>query len=140
MKYSMRTINNAVFNVISWIIPIIFSLVFLPYIVHKIGDEEYGILTLILTVIGYFSILDLGLENAVIKYVAEYNAEGNTKKTNDVIQTTFLIYIFLGLFGGVILFSISGILVKYFLKIPPELISDAYTAFCLGAIGLLSLF
>ena len=44
-------------------------------VVETLGDSSYGIYALVGTVIGYFALLDLGLGNAVVKYVAEYSGQ-----------------------------------------------------------------
>ena len=135
MNLAHRTIKNALFNTLGWVLPLGLQFLLLPYIVGKLGTDAYGILTLVLTVIGYFALLDLGLENAIIKYVAEYNAEGNAAKINEVIGVTLLIFLFLGVVGGLAILTIAKPLTTKFLKIPPELISVAYLAFSLASAG-----
>jgi len=137
MKLANRTVNNALFNTLGWGLSLVLNFFLLPYIVTKLGTASYGILTLVLTVIGYFAVLDLGLGNAVIKYVAEYSATKDTKKINEVIGTTLLILILLGLFGGLVILAVSDSLVHSLLKIPPELVPAAYNCFRIGAAGFL---
>jgi O-antigen/teichoic acid export membrane protein len=45
-----------------------------------LGDEEYGLYTLIGAFVGYLSILELGLNNAIIRHVAKYKVEKNKQK------------------------------------------------------------
>jgi O-antigen/teichoic acid export membrane protein len=135
MKLAHRTIHNAIFNAMGWILPMVLVFLLTPYIVHKMGTDVYGILMLIMTIVGYFTLLDLGLGHAVIKYVAEYNAENSQDKINDVIGATLLIFLILGLIGGVALISIAKLLVTQFLKIPPDHIGLAHHAFCIGSAG-----
>lgn len=133
-----RTVANAIFNTMSWVIPIGLSFIILPYIVSQLGTESYGILTLVLTVIGYLSILDLGLGNAVIKYVAEYNAKGDVEKMNEVIGSVLLVLFILSLAGSGGLLLVADPLATSVLKIPAHLVPVAYAAFCLGALGFFS--
>jgi len=137
MKLAHRTLNNALFNTLGWVSSLVLSFIFLPYIVRRLGVDAYGILTLVLTVIGYFAVLDLGLGNAVIKYVAEYSAREDSEKINEVIGATILVLSLLGLLGGLAIFSIAGLLVTNFLKIPQELHAAAYLSFCVGSAGFL---
>lgn len=135
MNLAQRTINNAIFNTLSWVFPIGLSFLVLPYIVHRLGADIYGIFAVITSVVGYFALLDMGLGSAVIKYVAEYNASGNAEKVNEVIGVTLLIFLIFGVAGGILILCLAEIMVAHFLKIPPDLIRVAYGAFCISAGG-----
>lgn len=111
------------------------NFLFLPYIVHKLGPDSYGILTLVWTVTGYFAFLDLGLGNAIIKFVAEFHSKGNSERVNEVIGATLLIVSTLGIIGGVILLLFAKTLVTKVLKVPPDFFSVAYWAFSISSVG-----
>lgn len=66
------------------------GLLLAPYTIHKIGDEAYGVWTIILAVIDYFGLMDLGFRSATVKYTAHYRATGETAKLNEVINTAVL--------------------------------------------------
>lgn len=135
MNFAQRTINNAIFNALSWIFPLGLSFLVLPYIVHRLGADVYGIFAVITSVVGYFALLDMGLGTAVIKYVAEYNGEGRPEKVNEVIGVTLLIFLIFGVVGGILILSISTFMVAKFLKMPPDLIGIAHGALCISAGG-----
>ncbi|GBC63752.1 flippase [Desulfonema ishimotonii] len=137
MKPKYQILHNAIFNTLSWVFSIVINFAFLPYIVHKLGAEAYGVLVLILSIIGYFAIMDLNLGQAIIKYVAEYNGKNKKKKVNEIIRVTIFLYLILGLAGSLIIFSLSHIIVDQFLKIRPEMLPDAHFATSIGAAGFL---
>ena len=56
------------------------AIVLQPYIIRKLGDVGYGIWVLVLGLIDYYWLLDLGFRSATIKYSAEYRATGETGK------------------------------------------------------------
>ncbi len=141
MSLAHRTINNAVYNTLGWLVPIGLSLLLVPYIVSKMGAEAYGLLALVLTVVGYFALLDLGLGTAVIKYVAEYAARDDRERVNEVIGTILAIFLIAGTIGGLAVFILSEPLATRVLKISPELTPVAILIFRIGSAGLfLSLF
>lgn len=80
------------------------GLVLTPFMIQKLGDSEYGLYTLIGSLVGYISVLDFGLNNTIIRFVAKYRALKDTKGEQNFLATTMLIY-------GVIatLISITGI-------------------------------
>jgi O-antigen/teichoic acid export membrane protein len=135
MKIGERTINNAVFNAGSSIIPLVLSFIFWPYIVEALGDSSYGIFALVGTVIGYFALLDFGLGDAVVKYVAEYSGKKDAKRTGEVIGTALSVFMAAGLIGVLLILSIARVLAARLLKIPPDLVEVAYHSFCAAAIG-----
>lgn len=134
MKIGERTVNNALFNTVSGLIPLLLSFLFWPYIVESLGDSSYGIFALVSTVIGYFSLLDLGLGNAVVKYVAEYAGQ-DREQTEEVIGVALSIFLVAGLVGILIILSIARVLATEVMKVPPELVDAAYHAFCAASLG-----
>jgi O-antigen/teichoic acid export membrane protein len=134
MKIGERTVNNALFNAVSGIIPLILSFIFWPYIVDQLGDASYGIFALVNTVIGYFSLLDLGLGNAVVKYVAQYSGS-DRERMAEVVGVALSVFLAAGLIGVLIILSIARALAARWLKVPPELVDAAYQAFCAASLG-----
>ena len=134
MKIGERTVNNALFNAVSGMIPLVLSFVFWPYIVDTLGDSSYGIYALVSTVIGYFSLLDLGLGNAVVKYVAEYSGK-DRRHTEEVVGVALSVFLAAGVIGILIILSIARVLATSILKIPAELVDTAYQAFCAASLG-----
>src|SRR5690242_8472326 len=96
----VRVLNNAVFNTLPWAVSATLGVVFTPYIVHGFGAEAYGVLAIVLSVVGYLSFLDLNLGEAVVKYVAEYKGEESLEKVTDVIGTSISLFLAIGITGG----------------------------------------
>ena len=137
MSLAYRTINNSLFNFLGWLWPIGLSLLATPYIVHHLGKDAYGILALVIAVLGYFALLDLGLSTATVKYIAEYHAVGNQKMLQKVISSNLLIFIVIGIGGGTLLAGVTPFLVNNVLRVPPSLADVAEFAFYIGAVGFL---
>ena len=77
----------------------IVGLVYTPYMLRMMGQSEYGLYSLVASVVAYLTILDLGFGNAIIRYTAKFRAEGKIHEQ----------YSMFGMF--IILYSIIGILV-----------------------------
>lgn len=73
------------------------GLIITPFIITNIGNSEYGLYVLIGGIIGYFSSLDLGLNNTVIRYVSKYLAENDKKGEDKFISTIMMIYFFISM-------------------------------------------
>lgn len=89
---------GAVLSYISIFISIIIALVYTPIMIRLLGQSEFGLYSLIGSLAAYFSVLDLGLGNAIVRYTARNRAKGD-KEFESRLNGTFLM-----------LFSIIGIL------------------------------
>ena len=90
-----------------------------PYIIKMLGSSEYGLYTLIGAFVGYLSILDLGLNNAIVRYVAQYRSQGDKKGQENFLGTSLLIYFFIGIIIGC-----AGLLMYYNIE---SLFADSLT-------------
>lgn len=80
------------------------GIVITPFIIRMLGDAEYGLFTLIGAFVGYLSILDLGLTNAVVRFVAQYRAQGDDKGQENFLAISLIIYSLISL--AVVLFGL----------------------------------
>ncbi len=72
------------------------ALVMTPFLIHHLGDNGYGIITLVSGLVGYSGVLYLGLGAAIIKYVAEHHARGDQGQLNATVSTIFTVYLVVG--------------------------------------------
>jgi O-antigen/teichoic acid export membrane protein len=63
-----------------------------PYIVHRLGDEAFGIWVLIFSITGYYGLFDLGIRSSVVRYVAKYVATDERDELNGLINTAIFSY------------------------------------------------
>lgn len=66
-----RLARNGVFNIIGQGVPLLAAFFAIPRLIHGLGTDRFGVLTLVWMVIGYFSLFDLGLGRALTQVVAE---------------------------------------------------------------------
>lgn len=52
------------------------TMLYTPYLIRTLGQSEYGIYTLVLSVSAYLVLLDLGVGNSIVRYVSKYRANG----------------------------------------------------------------
>ena len=100
-----KIITSTLINMVNLAFRFIISFAMTPIILNRIGTDQYGIWVFlgIFSISGYFSLLDMGMQGAAIKYVAEYHAKGDIKSLNDVINTVIFFFLSVGLIGGGIL-------------------------------------
>lgn len=71
------------------------SLIFTPILIALLGQKEYGLYSLMIVIVGYLSILDLGLGNAIIRYIARNRAAAD--KTLEASLNGFFLRLFIGI-------------------------------------------
>lgn len=68
-----------------------------PFILHRLGDENYGLYVLVGAIIGQGALLDFGIAPALIKYVAEHSAKRDHERMRSLIATVQVLYCSIGL-------------------------------------------
>lgn len=113
----MLTLNQlkkgAILSYLSMFASILVVLLYTPIMIRLLGQSEYGLYAMIGSLIAYFSVLDLGLGNAIVRYTSRNRAVGD-KQIEAKLNGMFLIlYLIIGiltiLIGAIIYFYIDDI-------------------------------
>jgi O-antigen/teichoic acid export membrane protein len=128
--------RNTLFNLIGQGLPLVVAIVTIPFIIHGLGVERFGLLSLAWVVLGYFAIFDLGLGRATTKFVAEALGKGEEDQVPRLVWTAVTIQALFGLLGAIVLASLTPLLVERILNIPPELIKEAKDTFYLLSLSI----
>jgi O-antigen/teichoic acid export membrane protein len=132
---SYNFLKNSAFTTLGWLVPILVNFITVPIIVHNLGYDAYGVWVLVMAVMGYFALLDLGVAKGGIKFLAEANARGDISTANQVVSIGLVFYCAIGLVGGVgIALSVDTFLLD-FIKTPEALKPTARIVFYLAAFG-----
>lgn len=135
MKLSLLRINS-LWNLLGSIIPMLLGLVTIPYLLVNVGVEKFGILTLIWTLIGYFSLFDFGIGRALTIQVSYNLSEGTADKLPRIIKTgVFLMFLF-GILGGVLLALTSNQLGYNWLNVNSSIQETTYYSLLIASIGI----
>lgn len=130
---------NSFFNSGKQVAAIIVAFVVSPIIVHSLGDEQYGLWSLIVSITGYYSFLELGVAGAVVKFVSHFTAQHDLDRAKGIFTTASL---FFAAVGAVVF--LSSIAVAYYFdswfEVPAESSPDIFfIVVALGASTALSL-
>jgi O-antigen/teichoic acid export membrane protein len=110
------------------------SLVLPPFLVHRMPPAEYSAWVLILQLSGYVGLLDLGLQTAIGKFIAEYDSQGDHQASHHVVSTSFTILCVAGIVACLVVCCMVWGVPRLFPGLPPELISQVRIA--LFAVGI----
>ena len=105
MNKSTQRKSGVILSYVSIIASTLVQLLYTPFLTKMLGQSEYGLYSLIASIIGYLTVLDLGFGNAIIVYTAKYRANNEyekEKKMQGMFKVIFciLIRITMGDMGG----------------------------------------
>jgi O-antigen/teichoic acid export membrane protein len=87
-----------------------------PVIIKALGNYDYGIWEIVVSLLGYMGLLDIGMRPAVTRYVAKYNAQNNKEALDSLYTTTVTFNCCVGL--------ISCSILIFWAFFNPEVISE----------------
>ncbi len=83
---------GAILSYLTLILNSVIALVYTPFMTFKLGQAEYGLYSLVASIISTLTVLDLGFGNAVIRYTAKYKAENKKDELNKMFGMFFVIF------------------------------------------------
>jgi O-antigen/teichoic acid export membrane protein len=103
---SRSLLHSAFWSLSGTVVPMLAALAAVPWLMHTLGQERLGILSLVWVVVGYFSFLDMGLGRAVTVAVAALRANSAATVHTDeahVLGTASVLLSGIGVVAAVIL-------------------------------------
>ena len=119
---------NFVINLISPAVRLAVALITTPLYVHHLGEARYGVLWIMLILLGYFGFMDLGLGRAATNALAKLQSAPQKERAR-VLLTTLILNLGFGLIGAVILFVVGGYFVEHLLSVPASIKPEVVAAF-----------
>ena len=111
-----RLTVNSISNVSSYLVSLAVSFALTPFIIRNLGDSLYGFWVLLLSFIGYASILEMGVQPAVVKLVGHYKARGDIPKLHELLSAALLFFLAAGGIAGLVLVAVLPPLVPRFVS------------------------
>jgi O-antigen/teichoic acid export membrane protein len=75
---------------------IVVGILLAPFVLHRLGDEAFGLYVLVFSVTGYYGLLNFGIGVSLVRYVARFIARNEMEDLNRFVNTAFFTYCFLG--------------------------------------------
>lgn len=88
--------KNVIYNWLGLFATVLYAFFMTPFIVHRLGDTQYGIWNIIMSCVGYMAILDFGIETAVNRYVSKYKGLKDVVSLNKVYSNAIAVYFAIG--------------------------------------------
>lgn len=101
MKYLRK---NVLSSAVAYALPLIAALLSIPLLVMHLGTDLYGLYTVCLSLLGFMALVDFGMGQAVIRYVADYEAKEQRNQIQPLLGMAYSMYLLIGLLGAGILY------------------------------------
>lgn len=128
-----RMLRSAVANVAAFFIAAGAAFVVSPIVVHRLGDAGYGTWIMLASLIGYLSLLDLGVRSAVTHFIAAYHAGRDHTEASRLASAALAVFAV----AAVIALAASGVFAvkaTEMLRLPPEFAAPARIVVLLGGL------
>ncbi|MGH9376308.1 MAG: lipopolysaccharide biosynthesis protein, partial [Terriglobia bacterium] len=134
-SFKVLAAKNAAGKWTSILIMTVVGIFLTPFVLHRIGDAANGIYFLIISLTGYYGLLELGIRSSIIKYVAEADATQDDEHLSRVVNTTLVTYAAIAIVI-LIMTAVGALYVSVLFHISPSFFKTAQWLFVIAGTGL----
>jgi len=124
-------------SLLGYAVPMLISMLTTPIVLKELGISAYGLVSLVNVIIGYLTVMDMGLDLPITKYLAEDRAKFDNDSANRMLNNTLQLYFIIGIFGMLVIVLASNFFAHRVFKVPDDMLSQAVDVFQLAGIGFL---
>src|ERR1700736_5364078 len=96
------------------------SFLITPFMIHRLGDFQFGIYALAFSAVGYFDLLAQGIRSTLQRFIGRLSAAQNRETLNSVFSTALAVTLAVGAFIAVVFFGLAAVLPSFFKLAPAE--------------------
>jgi O-antigen/teichoic acid export membrane protein len=134
-----RVARNTLYSVIGFIFPFGVMLLFTPVLVHRLGEEGYGLWKVAISVLGFMDVLEFGLGTTIAKYVAQYTSSDDINGLSSTVTIGFSLNLAIALFMTLPLYVLAPTIAQLFptTDVSSDQVQEAIRVVSLGFFPLL---
>lgn len=87
---------GAILNYVVIGLNVLLGLLYTPYMLRMLGQNEYGLYSLVASIIAYLTLLDFGFGPTVVRYTARYRAQNKVEEQYRLFGLFVLLYTAIG--------------------------------------------
>lgn len=97
--------KNVLASAVGYVLPLVAALVSIPLLLRYLGTDGYGVYAVCLSLLGFMALVDFGMGQAVVRYVADYEAAGERGRVQAFLQVVHTLYWVVASLGGLALWA-----------------------------------
>jgi O-antigen/teichoic acid export membrane protein len=94
------------------------SFLITPFMIHRLGDFQFGIYALAFSAVDYFDLLAQGIRSTLQRFIGRLSDAHDREALNSVFSTALAVTLVVGAFISVVFFGLSTVLPSFF-KLSP---------------------
>lgn len=114
-------------------INILSGLIYTPWMISSIGQDNYGLYTLAMSVISLF-VFDFGLSSAVTRFLSKHLAEGRQDKADQCLGLVYRLYLYIDIFFIIILSAVYFFIPQIYRELSAEEIESFKVIYVIAAL------
>jgi O-antigen/teichoic acid export membrane protein len=128
--------ENAALSVLAWLVPAVAAFLSVPIMVRGLGPDAYGLIVLVGALTGYLGLIDMGLSQALVRYLSYYRALDEGRPMLAIVRVALLWFAAAGVVAAVFLFVCAPWLAQSVLHVSAKLLTTAEMVIRLSALDL----
>jgi O-antigen/teichoic acid export membrane protein len=125
-----QLVKSSYFRILEIITFTAMSLILTPYLIHHLGNDNYGLWILILSALGWFNFIDLGFSYAIQRNIMLAVEKSDSDRINIVFSVGIVLFFLLGLVAASCILCLAWF---------PELLNIQGPSSSIAAVALASL-
>ena len=110
MSIGKSLVQGAVTGVSQTFILIIISFLMMPFLIHELGEDWYGVWAMVGSLAAAYHLFDFGMASAVTRYLSMSLSKEDDEKTNQVVNTALCYYLIIAVVLIMITLALSQLL------------------------------
>ena len=136
----LKIVSDSISNFAGILVPFFVAIITVPLAIKGLGEERYGLLSIVWVILTYLSLLDFGISKASSKFLAEFYGKPDNRQTKQIIHAANIFAIFSGLAVGVVMILVTPWVVGSLSLSEPSEIQEATRSFYIISLALPLLF
>jgi|GEM_PF-3475888 len=120
LSSAVTVAGNSLWSMGAWFGTLVIAFIASPILIRLLGRDQYGFMALLNALVTPMGLLDFGIGEATVKYVAESIGKRDFVAVERHARNTLLFNVSIGILGAVVIVSLSKLLITAFFRIPTE--------------------
>ena len=91
-----KVLVNTGSNVCVMFVKLVITFIMTPVLLHNLGNYDYGIWEILVAILGYMGLLDIGMKPAIARFAAKYHALEERGKLQELYSTAWMFLLIVG--------------------------------------------
>src|SRR5262249_48974615 len=136
MNRTAQLRRNTFWNIAGQALPVVAAIFAVPSLIATLGQDRFGVLTMVWVIVGYSGLFDLGVGRALTALGAGALGSERSREIPGLVWTSLILMLLLGLAGGGVIAWTSPWFVGHLGRVPAALRAEMIDAVLILAVAI----